>query len=200
MPPVFGPVSPSPIRLKSCAAPSDMTLARPRPRERDLLPSSSSSTTMGPRTAGRAQPLVELLRGAATKTPFRRRARRLHDARCPRDGELLRAGTLAACRPPAENFDPSIRVVAALGPKTAIPLRRMFVADARDERRFRPDHDEIRVQRQLADTSSKPSPSSARTGWQAPSLAIPGLPGAAWSSPSDGLRARRHASACSSRA
>ena len=42
-----------------------------------------------------------------------------------------------------------------------------------------------------------PSPSSARTGWQRPRLAMPGLPGAACSSVSAGLCASRHASACS---
>src|SRR5205823_5329975 len=46
-------------------------------------------------------------------------------------------------------------------------------------------------------SSSTPSVSSARTGWQEPSEAIPGFPGAACSSLSVRLSLSFHASACS---
>ena len=49
----------------------------------------------------------------------------------------------------------------------------------------------------VVQSASRPSPSSARTGWQRPSDAMPGFPGAACSSESSGLRANAQASACS---
>ena len=72
MPPVFGPVSPSPSRLKSCAAPSGTTRRPSREREqRDLRPSSSSSITSrrrAPATARSAASSSPAVRH--TKTPL----------------------------------------------------------------------------------------------------------------------------------
>src|SRR6185437_9572647 len=45
--------------------------------------------------------------------------------------------------------------------------------------------------------SSRPSPSSARTGWHVAQAATPGFPGAAWSSERRALCDSRQASACS---
>ena len=69
------------------------------------------------------------------------------------------------------------------------------VGDPGHERRLRPDTTRsIASSRQSA---SRPSPSSARTGWHCAERGDPGVAGAACSSSSSGLCASFHASACS---
>ena len=77
----------------------------------------------------------------------------------------------------ANVFEPSIRAAAALGPKTATPPTPQRVADAGDERRLGPDHDEVDPER--AGEAEQPFGvvGAHRMAW--PSRAMPGLPGAA---------------------
>ena len=81
-------------------------------------------------------------------------------------------------------------------PEHGDPGMAKLVGDPGDERRLGPDHDQVGGDRPRAAPRS-PSPSSTRTGWQSPKAAIPGLPGAACSSVSEGLVEMRQASACS---
>ena len=56
IPPVFGPVSPSPTRLKSCAGASGSTVSPSTSAKMDTSsPSSSSSITTGPSNAAAAR-------------------------------------------------------------------------------------------------------------------------------------------------
>ena len=69
----------------------------------------------------------------------------LHDARRARDRAASPPSALP--RPSstsfANAFEPSIRAAAALGPEDRDPRVAKPVGDARDERRLRPDHDEV---------------------------------------------------------
>ena len=128
MPPVFGPRSPSPMRLKSCAAPSD---TRPRPSARansdTSSPSRSSSTTTSPPSAAAARsPSASSSCDRQTKTPLpaARPSAFTTQGACGVVSRLA-VGTPAATMTSLPNaFDPSIRAAAALGPKTARPFRR----------------------------------------------------------------------------
>ena len=200
IPPVFGPASPSPARLKSCAAPSAHRAAAVAEREhRRLAPSSSSSiTTSAAERRRRAQPLVELLGGAADEHALPgREPVRLDDARRARDRERRRRRRRP--RPPS----PPSRTTSS--PRSAPPprparrrRRRRGAARPRRPRRAAPPARSRRGRsRACPRARAAPRRRPARTGWHAPSAAIPGLPGAACSSESDGLREIPQASACS---
>ena len=129
MPPVFGPVSPSPMRLKSCAGASGTTptpvgTARtptpPRPR---AAPRSRS----GPgRPRPRADPSSSCVHRLADEDALAgRQPVDLDDARRPRDRERLgRRDARRSQHILGELFEPSIRAAARPGPKTATPFRR----------------------------------------------------------------------------
>ena len=95
----------------------------------------------------------------------------------------------------AKLFEPSILAAAALGPNTGMPPWRSRSATPATSGASGP----ITARSISSDcaSSSRASPSSARTGWQVPSAAIPGLPGAACSSAKRSLCASFHARACS---
>ena len=152
MPPVFGPVSPSPIRLKSCAAPSGTARCPSEIANSETSrPSSSSSITTPPSYCCTAR--------SASSSSSRRAADeyalpggepvRLHDARRPRHRERLRGRH--AGRPHhvlgerLRAFDPG-RVCAR--PEDGDPVPPQLVGDARDERSLRADHDQVGVERQ----------------------------------------------------
>ena len=202
MPPVFGPrvavVEPLEVlRRRRAAAPARRRrarTARPRALEQLLDHERRRRAPPPPRSAG-----VELRLGPADEDALAggepvglhaRRARRATGApprsarRPPPSRPSRTSSTPRSARPPA------------LGPKTAMPRVPQHVGDAGDERRLRPDDDEV-DRRARGRGASSPSPSSARTGWQRPSRAMPGFPGAACSSSSRGLCASLHASACS---
>ncbi len=125
IPPVFGPVSPSPIRLKSCAAPS-ATARRPSQSAKTdaSRPSSSSSTTTGPPSAAAARrPSSSSAAVRQTKTPFPAASPSAFTTHGARGSSSVAAiGTPAeAITSFANVFEPSIRAAAALGPKTATP-------------------------------------------------------------------------------
>ena len=199
MPPVFGPVSPSPARLKSCAAPSGTACAPSDSANSDTSsPSSSSSITNSPpnaATARNAASTSSALRQTNTPLPAARPSALTTQGARATDS-VSAVGTPAACSTSfAKVFDPSICAAAALGPKTAIPFRRSTSAIPATSGPSGPitTRSALSVNARLR----RPSASSARTGWQRPIAAIPGLPGAAWSSVRPGLCSRRHASACS---
>ena len=189
------------MRLKSCAAPSGTTLRPSAEREqRDLAPSSSSSiTTLAAERAAAAQrrrrppPACGRRRRPCPRPgrrPSRRRAAGDGERRCGRNagGEhdvLARTSSTPRSAPPP-----------ALGPKTAMPLRRSSSA--------------------MPATSGASGPittRSASSGRGEAEQAVgvvgsdrvavrrgrrcPGLPGAACSSVRRGLCASRHARACS---
>ena len=147
MPPVFGPSSPSSARLKSCAAPSGTAFRPSHSANSDTSrPSSSSSTTTVPPNAAAARtPASTSSSVRQTKTPFPAAspsAFTTHGGRAT--ASVAAVGTPAASSTSFANaFEPSIRAAAALGPKTAIARVPEPVGDAGDERRLRPDHDEV---------------------------------------------------------
>ena len=154
MPPVFGPSSPSPSRLKSCAAPRLRTRAPSQSAKSETSgPSSSSSITRSPpnwreRAERRRRPR---LRSWQTKTPLPgREPVGLDHARRPsRRGSDAAVGTPAASqdvlREALRPFDPRRGRARAEDGDPASP---QDVGDAGDERRLRPDHDEIGAERE----------------------------------------------------
>ena len=129
MPPVFGPVSPSPMRLKSCAAPSGTARRAVAEREqRDLVALEQLlDHDVAAERRDRAQRRVELVRRAADEDALARgEPVRLDDARRrARPTSVSAVGTPAArITSFAKVFEPSIRAASALGPKTAMPAWR----------------------------------------------------------------------------
>ena len=203
MPPVFGPVSPSPMRLKSCAAPIGTRRFPSESAKSDTSsPSSSSSITNSPPkavTARRASSTSSAVRHTNTPLPAARpSAFTTHGGRAT--DSVSAVGTPAARSTSFANvFEPSICAAAALGPKTAIPFLRRTSAMPATSGPSGPIT--TRSASSVSARLSRPSASSARTGWQRPIAAIPGLPGAAWSSVRPGsagcarrARARAHRS------
>ena len=161
-------------------------------------PSSSSSITIGPSNAATAC----IARSSSsrvwhTNTPFPAASPstlRTQGARAT--ASVSAVGTPAAAITSfANDFEPSIRAAAALGPKTASPACRSSSPTPATSGASGPTTTSSTSR--LRASASRPSPSSARTGWQWPSRAIPGFPGAAWSSVRRGDRASPQASACS---
>ena len=147
---MFGPVSPSPIRLKSCAGASGTTTTPVGEREdRHLLAHQQLLDHDRPREGrGRAQPLVELLDGLADEDALARREPvDLDHARRPSDGERFggrNAGRGQHCLGEAlRALDPRGR---AAGAEDRDAVAAQQVGDAGDERRLRADHDEIDVE------------------------------------------------------
>ena len=203
MPPVFGPSSPSPIRLKSCAAGERHDLARRRTsaKSETSSPSSSSSITNGcPSAAAARSPASSSSCVRQTKTPLPaaspsaltthggratgsvargRHAGRLHDApsrtsSSPRSARPRRPARRRRCRA-WRSSSATPATSGASGPTTT-----RSIAERPRRGRATP-----RRRRRARDGSC-------------PSAAIPGLPGAACSSLERGLCARAlHASACS---
>ena len=180
MPPVFGPVSPSPIRLKSCAGASGTTR---RPSASAKIETSSPIEQLldhdrPGEDAAAPQALVELLDGLADEDALARRqpvdlddARRARRPRASPPSEHSAAASTAL----AKLFEPSIRAAARPGPKTATPFRRSSSATPATSGASGPIT--ARSTSRLRASPSRLSPSSARTGWQSPRRAIPGLPG-----------------------
>ena len=153
MPPVFGPVSPSPIRLKSCAgaerhAPAVRRRARrarpPRPR------AAPRSRTSPPSAATATQRRVELARRAADEDALAGgEPVRLDDARRARDRQRLRrrhaGGRHHVLRERLRALDPRRRRRSARRRRRR--SCRSSSRDAGDERGLRPDHDEVGVER-----------------------------------------------------
>ena len=163
-------------------------------------PSSSSSITTRPaeRRGARAAPASSSSCVRQTKTPLpaaspsaltthggagdRQRPRR--SGRRPRPARPWRSSSSPRSAPP---------------PRSARRRRRRRGAARRRRRRRAAPPARPRRGRSRAPARARAGPraSSARTGWQVPSAAIPGFPGAACSSSSSALWRSFHASACS---
>ena len=147
MPPVFGPVSPSPIRLKSRAAPSGTARRPSQSANTDTSsPSSSSSITIAvPSAAAASSPSSSSSGVRQTKTPLpdaSPSAFTTHGARAT-ESEAAVGTPAASITSFANDFDPSIRAASADGPKTGDAVVAELVRDPGDERRLGPDHDEV---------------------------------------------------------
>ena len=170
MPPVFGPVSPSPIRLKSCAGASGTTRLPSASAKTDTSsPTSSSSITIGPGKAAAARrPSSSCSAVSQTKTPLPAASPSTlttHGGRAT--ASVSAVGTPAAASTVlGELFEPSILAAARPGPKTATPLRRRTSATPATSGASGPMT--TRSMPRLRARPSRLSPSSARTGWQVP--------------------------------
>ena len=151
MPPVFGPSSPSPTRLKSWAgASASASLPSASANSETSSPSSSSSITSGPskREAARS-PASSSSCVRQTKTPLpaaRPSALTTHGGRATDIDSAV--GTPAArITSLAKLFEPSIRAAAALGPKTATPAWRSSSPTPATSGSFRAHDDEVDLER-----------------------------------------------------
>src|SRR4029079_7486253 len=209
MPPVLGPVSPSPTRLWSCAEASG-TAVSPSTRANRLAssPTRNSSITKG------ALPIASIADSAsarviATVTPL--------PAASP--SALITTGMLnrssAACASAAHSvstysavgmpfarhrsvvkpFDPSSCAAAAFGPNTAVPASRSASATPATSGASGPTTTRSIASRFANSTTATASQGSVATHWA--HRAMPGLPGAAISWPQLGDCLRRQASASS---
>ena len=152
MPPVFGPLSPSPTRLKSWAGASGTARAPSQSaKQRHLGPSSSSSITSGPANAARGARARRRARSGVrqTKTPLpaaRPSAFTTHGGRATASGcgrrHAGRAHHLLGERLRA--LDPRGRRAGPEDRDAGVP---QLVGDAGDERRLGPDDDEVDVER-----------------------------------------------------
>ena len=198
MPPVFGPVSPSPTRLKSWAAGSAIALWPSQIAKTEISsPSSSSSITGSPPSAAP--------RGVPRRAPSpcgRRRPPCPQRDRPPSRRTAVARPSLAGMGTPAafitslaKDFEPSIRAAAALGPNTATPACRSVSATPATSGPSGPT-----TTRSMPSVSREPEQPFCVLGAHRMALAeraIPGLPGAACSAASRALRASFQASACS---
>ena len=162
------------------AAPRTRAVRRtPRPRERSRRPPPACGRRRRPcRPRGRPTLMTQGARGD-------RRVSR--PSATPTDahhvlGEALRSLDARGRRARTEHRDADVPEL---------------VADARDERRLRADHDQVDVERRRT-SSSRPSASSARTGWQRPERGDSRVPGRGVQLVELGaLSESFHASACS---
>ena len=200
MPPVFGPVSCSPTRLKSWAgARATASLAVAEREQRDLLALEQLlDQQVAAERGGRAQPGVELLLRAADEDALAgREPVDLDHAGRPRDGEALRRSARRRPRARPSRRPSSPRSAPLPGSGRTRRCRRGGACRRARPRAAPPGRRRPGRCASSRQSESRPSPSSARTGWHWPSAAMPGLPGAACSSSSCGLEASFQASACS---
>ena len=217
MPPVFGPVSPSPIRLKSCAAASGTAVSPSQIASSDTSGPVSRSSITSARPASPSDPPTSIAAAAAsawaassqTTTPLpAARPSALITAGPPSAARAARAsvmvvavksaavGTPAACMTSFANaFEPSRLAAAPPGPNTGKPAGRSASASPATSGASGPTT--TRSASTARASSTMPSMSVTCTGWHAASAEMPGLPGAACSSVTDGERASAAASACS---
>ena len=217
MPPVLGPVSPSPMRLKSCAAASGRAASpwQSASSETSSPTSNSSMTTVAP-ASPKAPPTrqastaaMAAARSGHTATPLPAASpSALTTHAPPRSSTARRAdstsvhvmaravGTPAACISSFENaFEPSTRAAPADGPKTAMRARRR--ASPRPSTSGSSGPTTTSPTSRWWASATRPPTSSTATSWQVATRAMPGLPGAQCSSRQVGLAASACASACS---
>ena len=209
MPPVFGPVSPSPIRLKSCAGSSgsaaspsvttkrrDLGAGRGTPRSRPgrtpaacASAAARSSVTTTPLPA--ASPSFFTTYGAPNSSS----ARAVLSASVQVYARAV--GTPAAVITSLANvFEPSSWAASRGRAEHGDALGAYRVGDPGDQRRLRPDHHQ--VGRRPPRPAPPPRPDrSGSTCRSSATSAIPGLPGAAISAATAGSPANPSASACS---
>ena len=147
MPPVFGPRSPSPTRLKSCAAGSACAATPSQSANTDTSgPSSSSSITSGPaRPSSSASPAVTSASVVHTTTPLPAASpSALSTQGATGSASVIAVGTPAAAITSFANvFEPSIAAAPRDGPNTGIPTDRSTSARPVTRGTFGTDHDEV---------------------------------------------------------
>ena len=157
MPPVFGPVSPSPTRLKSWAG-SNGTAACPSVTTNSDTsgPSRNSSTTTVSQASAWASAWS---RSVVTTTPLpaaspssfttyggpNSSSARSTSAGSRQTNDRAVGTPATAITSLANAFDPSIRAACWDGPKQAMPAARTCIGHAGHQRCLRPDHDQVRL-------------------------------------------------------
>src|ERR1700721_636418 len=197
MPPVLGPVSPTPTRLKSCAASSGTTVSPSPTQNSDTSgPSRKDSSSTGcPDSSNPAAWARATSRSGVTTTPLpaANRSSFTTQARSPAGGPNrsraaskhagLSTISLEAVRTPAaaitslaKALDPSISAAALLGPKQAMPASRTASATPSTNGTSGPmTTRSARISRANATTSS---PEAISTSCWSAIAAVPALPGA----------------------
>ena len=72
-------------------------------------------------------------------------------------------------------FEPSSCAAAALGPNTAMPAVAQRIGDAGDQRRFRPDHDEVDAFALRASSHDRVAGRTGRSATHSAQRAMPGI-------------------------
>src|SRR5690349_22811885 len=207
MPPVFGPVSLSPTRLKSCAGSSGST-ADPSVTQNSETsgPARNSSITTVPQASAWSSAAA---RSVVTSTPLPAASpssfttyggpnRSSAAAASPGVEQVRHAavGTPAAAITSLANaFEPSIRAAAALGPKQAIPTARTASAAPATSGTSGPIT--TRSARTPRDSAATAAGSPAASGRCSATVPVPALPGAQTSEVTAGSAASPRHSACS---
>ena len=201
MPPVFGP---------GVAVADAAVVARLGQRRATLLPSTSAKTDSSSPSSSSSitnwSPSAATARSAASSSSCvvadedalaGREPVGLDDAGHPRDRHRLRdrhaGGAHHVLREALRALDLRRRGARA---EDRDPAAAELVGDARDERRLGPDHDEVGARASARARAGSRRPRRGSDG-SCPSCAMPGFPGAAWTSSTDGLCASFQASACS---
>ena len=203
MPPVFGPSSPSPARLKSCAAPSGTARAAVAEREERHLAALEQlldRRAAAERRRRRAAPRSSSSAVRQTKTPLPAAspsALTTHGGRATGERRRRRHAGRRACTSFAKVFEPSIaRRLGARARRRRSPACRSSSATPGDERRLRADHDEVGAERRARGRAARRRRRRARDGSRRARRSR-GCRAPRAAPSSDGLRASCHASACS---
>ena len=192
MPPVFGPASPSPTRLKSCAGSSGTARAAVAHREQRHLGTGQvlldqhrvPAVEHGQRVLDGRRPVVgddDALAGGQTVVldHIRRAAAGQRVVDLGRRSVTLTAAAVgtpaAAITSLAKAFDPSIRAAAAFGPKTAMPARRSSSAAPLTSGTSGPTT--TRSGPTVSARSAMAAGSATSTGCAVASAPVPALPG-----------------------
>ena len=180
IPPVFGPASPSPMRLWSRAAPSGIDRSPSHSAKTDSSsPSSSSSKPTGPSNRSvSASAAASSSSVRHTQTPLPAVRPSIFTTHGTAGSSRVRAaGTPAASRTSLANaFEPSIARGGGARPEHGDPAGAQPVGEPRPRAAPRGRSPQARCRASAASESS-PSTSSARAGWHCPSAAIQGSPG-----------------------
>ena len=214
MPPVFGPASSSPTRLKSCAGTSGTTVSPSQMQNSDTSgPDRNSSTTTAPSGLARQAFACSSAsaRSSVTTTPLPAASpSSLTTCGAPRASSAsstsatvvqtwaIPVGTSAADMTSlAKALLPSSRAASADGPKHAMPASRTASATPATSGASGP----MTTRSTPIETASATTPAASLTppgsGSQRATASMPGLPGAAITASTDGSSAMERTRACS---
>ena len=199
MPPVFGPSSPSPMRLKSCAAGSGTATSPAHSASSETSGPSSRSSITSRRPASPRVPAtrkVDAARSASsassqTTTPLPAASPSALTTTRPPDAAIaarasamvatVRAAAVGTPAPAmtsfANAFEPSSCAASRPGPKTEMPAARR--ASARPSTSGASGPTTTRSTRSELARETSASTSSTPTGWHVARLAMPGVAGRA---------------------
>ena len=196
MPPVLGPASLSPTRLKSCAGSSGTTVSPSTTQNSDTSgPSRNDSSSTGCPASSRAAACARAAsRSAVTTTPLpaARPSSLTTQAASPAGGPNrssaasrcagLSTISLVAVRTPAavitslaNDFEPSMRAASLVGPKHGDARRPDRIGDAEHQGHLGPDHDQVGAELPRQFVTASPEVMSTSC-WSA-MIAVPALPG-----------------------